>query len=412
MKDEDTVFRESAVRLGWVTDAQLEECIGIQDRTVGRRMKRLGAIAVEEGMLAPGELAMLFSGKRKPPPVRRIGGYEIKRLLGEGGLGTVFLAEQLSMNREVALKVLRSKWLDDTEFRQRFLLEAQHVGKMSHPNLIGVYDAGLDGDQLYFSMEFVPGKNVQELIDEGGQLALDQAIPIVVQIARAIDYYRGYDVVHRDIKPSNIFVTPQGVAKLGDFGFIKTAIDKEISMEGYILGTPDYISPEQAVGSDDLDYRSDVYSLGATLYHMLTGQTPFGGTESSVIRQHIRLELPSPSVYRPDLPEALVLMLERMMAKRREDRYANLDQLCDDFALVLKGQTGHVRPIEAGKSSILRDIDLTERRLERIEHEREELRRTVQVLTRERARLRAAFAGACAVAVAAAAFAVLVYLRA
>jgi serine/threonine-protein kinase len=294
------------------------------------------------------------------------------------------------MQRDVALKVLRARWLDDEEFRQRFLLEAQHVGKMSHQNLIQVFDVGMESDQLYFSMEYIPGKNVQQLIDEHGPLEVEQAIEITIQIARAINYYKDHGIVHRDIKPSNIFVTPQGVAKLGDFGFIKTEIDKEISMEGYILGTPDYISPEQAVGADDLDYRSDIYSLGASLYHMLTGKTPYGGTESSVIRQHIKLDLPSPSSFRSDLPEELVLILERMMAKRPEDRYDDLAVLCDELALVRKGRSVRVQRIAVGKSSILRDVELSERQVGRLEHEREGLRGRLKQLSRERDRLRVA----------------------
>lgn len=388
LRDDDDKFRQNAVKYGWLTDEQLEECVGIQDRTVGRRMKRLGQIAVEEGMIAREQLEALYAGRKKPPPVNRIGGYELQSVLGEGGLGTVYLAHQVSMDRNVALKVLRTKWLDDDEFRQRFLLEAQHVGKMSHQNLIQVFDAGLDGEQLYFSMEYIPGKNVQQLIDEQGQLKLDEALEIAIQVCRAIDYYRSFDVVHRDIKPSNIFVSPAGIAKLGDFGFIKTEIDKEISMEGYILGTPDYISPEQAVGSDDLDWRSDLYSLGASLYHMLTGETPFLGSESSVIRQHIKLDVASPLTYRDDLPDALVSILERMMAKDPADRYQTVGQLIDDLQMVRSGRLGHVRRLEAGKSSILRDFDLTERRLERLEEEREQLRELVAGLQRGNANLR------------------------
>lgn len=380
MLNSDATFRDNAVPLGWLDEEQLERCIGIQDRTVGRVAKRLGAIAVEEGLLTSEEVGQIFAGKRKPPPARKIGGYEIKGVLGEGGLGTVYLANQVSVQRDVALKVLRSKWLDDDEFRQRFLLEAQHVGKMSHPNLIQVFDTGLDGEQLYFSMEYVPGKNVQQLIDEKGKLPIEEAIQVITQVAQAIHYYRDFDVVHRDIKPSNIFVTPDGVAKLGDFGFIKTEIDKEISMEGYILGTPDYISPEQAIGDDDLDFRSDVYSLGASLYHMLTGQTPFMGSESSVIRQHIKIDVPSPLSYQPDLPIELVLILERMMAKRPEDRYADMNRLCDELALIAKGQSARVMRLEPGKSSILRDIELSERQLNRIERERDKLRERLAVM--------------------------------
>ena len=173
--DRDDIFQQNAVRLSWMPKAKLDECIRIQHRTVGRRVRGLGEIAIEQGFIDRAELEQLFDGKRRSK-TRQIGGYEILAILGEGGLGTVYQARQLTMKRDIALKVLHSKWLDDNEFRKRFLLEARLVGKMSHQNLIGVFDVGMEGDDLYFSMEFVPGRNVQQMIDSGVEMPLGTAI--------------------------------------------------------------------------------------------------------------------------------------------------------------------------------------------------------------------------------------------
>ncbi len=375
MSAQDIQFKQNALRGRYLTNAQVDKCTRIQNRTAGRKVKRLDEISIEQGYVTREQLEDLYAGKPMERPVRTIGGYEIVSVLGEGGLGTVYLARQKSMKREVALKVLHAQWLDDEEFRKRFLLEARLVGKMSHQNLIQVFDVGMDGNELYFSMEYVPGINVQQMIDAGQPIELGQSIEIVTQVSRAINYYKEYNVVHRDIKPSNIFVTPQGIAKLGDFGFIKTQIDKELSREGYILGTPDYISPEQARWLDDVDYRSDVYSLGATLYHMLTATTPFIGSESAVIRQHMKLDFPSPLNYRPDLPDDMVIILERMMAKKPEDRYDDLGQLCDELNMVKLGQHPvSARRLDPGKSAILRDLDITEKRIMKLDSDRRTLR--------------------------------------
>ena len=217
-------------------------------------------------------------------------GYKVLNRIGGGGLGTVVLARQLSMKRVVAVKVLHDKWVKDAELISRFLLEARVMGRMSHQNLIQVYDVGREDSTYYFSMEYVDGATLEKVMDDG-PLSISKALDITIQVARAIDYISSFEIVHRDIKPANIMLTNTGVAKLGDFGFLFSKHEARLNKDGYVVGTPDYISPEQASGHK-VDFRSDLYSLGVCLYQMLTGLLPYSGTVSTVMKQHVVGELP------------------------------------------------------------------------------------------------------------------------
>ncbi len=292
-------------------------------------------------------------------------GYEIISTLGEGGLGSVFKARQVSLNRLVALKVLHNQWITDDEFRKRFVLEARIVGKLSHQNLIQVYDVGREADYYYFSMEYVDGRTVEELIRESPrrQMEIGRAVELLIQTLRAINYYKDVDIVHRDIKPSNIMVTRGGLVKLGDFGFVKSKLDKELGYEGMVLGTPDYIAPEQAMGKDDVDYRADIYSLGATFYHMLTGRPMYEGTPSRVMLAHTREPMPDPRTYRPSLTEDVVAVLQRMLAKDPNQRYANINNLFADLENLRDTHKPKLpSKYEIGKSSIMRALNIEKSR--------------------------------------------------
>ncbi|MFH1707767.1 MAG: serine/threonine-protein kinase [Planctomycetota bacterium] len=251
-----------------------------------------------------------------------IPGYQIVGKLGDGAIGTVFKARQISMKRVVALKILHKQWLNDEEFKRRFLIEARAAGKLSHQNLIQVFDVGRFNDRYYFSMEFVDGQTVQNLIDFDGRVDLKLTIDIALQVNRALFYISQYNLVHRDIKPANIMITGAGVAKVGDFGFLYAAEESKIAQAGMTLGTPDYISPEQAMGSASLGIRSDIYSLGATMFHMLSGNTVFTGSGSEVMSKHVDAKLPDLRKYLADLPEEVVSLIAKMMDKKAEDRYS------------------------------------------------------------------------------------------
>jgi serine/threonine protein kinase len=304
---------------------------------------------------------------------KQIGGYRLVKRIGEGGMGEVYLAEQLSMHRTVAIKILHQKWADDEEFRKRFLLEARAAGKLSHPNIIQVFDVGKYQGLYYFSMEYIDGVTVDDLIRHEGPIGLDKVIDITLQVCEALGYLSQQGIVHRDIKPANIMVMKDGTVKLADFGFIQQAVvDHELMQEGTTIGTPDYISPEQARGERDLDVRSDIYSLGASVFHMLAGKTMFKGTCSSVMRAHIDAQPPDLKSLRGDVPERLVEIVTRMTAKSPIDRQQSPDEVQKDLEVFKLDLAGHSGELPTSKSGILNVINAEKERIVALERKLKE----------------------------------------
>ncbi len=353
----DKVFEELALTKNCMSKEQINRCKLSQKKEKPYSGKMLHEIALEHKFIHENDLEEIVQDNQKNQKHLLIGGYQIRSILGEGGLGVVYLAKQISMKRNIALKVLYRKWVTDEEFRKRFLLEARIVGKLSHPNLIQVFDVGFDKGHYYFSMEYVPGYTIEQMVQKEGCLSLDDAIDIVIQLLDALSYVWEKNLVHRDIKPSNIIIKSRGTAKLGDFGFVKSQMDEEFKSEEFVLGTPDYMSPEQAMGSGNLDYQSDIYSLGGTLYYMVTGSPPYQGTESVVIRQHIKAAIPSPRTIVPHIPEELCFVIEKMMAKEALDRYQDYEKLKRDLLLVKEGKHPTLQRLDVNKSTIAREED-------------------------------------------------------
>ncbi len=306
---------------------------------------------------------------------KQIGGYRLVRRIGEGGMGEVYLAEQLSMHRTVAIKILHQKWADDEEFRKRFLLEARAAGKLSHPNIIQVYDVGKYQGLYYFSMEYIDGVTVDDLIRHEGPIGLEKVIDVTLQVCEALEYLSEQGIVHRDIKPANIMVMKDGTVKLADFGFIQQAmVDRELMQEGTTIGTPDYISPEQARGERDLDVRSDIYSLGASVFHMLAGKTMYSGSCSSVMRAHIDSQPPKLKNLRGDVPERLVEIVSKMTAKSPIDRYQSPDDVQKELEVFKLDLAGHSGELPTSKSGILNVINAEKERIVALEKKLKEQR--------------------------------------
>lgn len=266
-------------------------------------------------------------------------GYHLLRKIGEGDLGAVFQARQISMRRTVAIKVLHPKWANDSEFRKRFRFEARILGRLSHQNLVNIHDTGRSGDVEYIAMEYIDGPSVSKLIRESGSMSTLQALDIVLQVGRAINYLEKFDIVHRDIKPANILLTRSGLAKLGDFGFIQTKRTNEIfGDKGFVIGTPSYISPEQAAGHT-VDFRSDIYSLGITLYHMLTGELPYQGSVNTVLDLQTNAPLPPQTTMKGEkVPDEIYSVICKMVAKDPNERYQKIVDLLDDLSYLKASQ--------------------------------------------------------------------------
>ena len=308
----------------------------IDDPTVISRRPPVHS-ARPDAPLGPRELGQTLVG-------RRLAHFQLMEFVGGGGMGAVFRATDTMLNRTVAVKVLSRDQGRDEETVRRFQNEAQSAARLDHENIARVYYVGEDDGWYFIVFEFIEGKNLRELVNEQGPMPLEQALQVTLQIAEALDHSAQREVVHRDIKPSNVLLTPTGKAKLVDMGLARLRPlqprDEDLTASGVTLGTFDYISPEQARDPRMADVRSDLYSLGCTLYFMLTGQPPFPeGTVLQKLLSHSGEAAPDPRRLRPGLPPELVPLMNKMLAKKPTDRFARPVDLISDL-LVLAERLG------------------------------------------------------------------------
>ena len=284
-------------------------------------------------------------------PGGRFGGFEILEPLGAGGMGRVFRARDLALDRVVALKVLAPELSHDEAFVQRFQREARAVARLNHPNIVQIYGVGSVDGVHYLSMEYLDGLSLGHYL-KSGHWPESEAILIARQVCQALRVAHAAGLVHRDIKPDNLILTRQGEIKVVDLGIAKRVDDDQsMTQSGSAVGTPHYIAPEQVQGRRDVDGRADIYSLGATLYHLVTGHTPFSGTSGAhVMSMHLFAPLPDPRSFEPALSEGICQVLRMMMAKQREERYADVHALDLDLYRL---QTGLApQPVEPSATAI------------------------------------------------------------
>ena len=365
-------FGEIAVREGFASRAAVRECLEIQTKlkSFGVEPKRLGEIMVEKGYLRDEDVRAILEVQRmggsriesrsgtitevarqkqlkaSQTAARGLGhaapqipGYQVLELLGEGGMGMVYRARQKSLDRIVALKILPPRAARESSFIKRFIAEARTVARLNHENIIAGIDVGEANGTYYFAMEHVEGESVADMIERTGALEERTALQIAAQIARALEHAHKHGLVHRDVKPQNILVTKNQLAKLCDLGLAKMQNESGGDPQGVPVGTPHYLSPEQARGEADVDIRSDIYSLGATLYHMLTGLTPFEGQSPMVLMTKHLTEEPVPARKRnAGVSKHASELIAWMMAKEKEDRPQTPTEVLEEIERILSGK--------------------------------------------------------------------------
>lgn len=288
---------------------------------------------VGEAQLAPGDRILvgetLIAFQAEPAAVepligREIGGYRILQLLGKGGMGRVYKALQLSLDRIVAIKILSKQYADNALFIERFKHEAMALAQLSHPNIVAVYDVGDSQGFYYFSMEYMAGGTIAQRISRGRKLSPEKALKMMIDVARGLTYAEEKGIVHRDIKPENMMLDRHDNVKICDLGIAHSINEAQVPAEPQgVFGSPHYIAPEQAKGAAP-DHRSDIYSLGAAFYRILTGRTMFRGASArDIILKHLREEPISPKELEPRLPVSLSRAIEKMTRKNPEERYQN-----------------------------------------------------------------------------------------
>lgn len=291
-------------------------------------------------------------------PAQQIPGFQVLSKLGQGAMAVVFKAKQLSLDRIVAIKVLPKRLSENPEFVERFYREGRAAARLNHANIVQAYDVGESGGYHYFVMEYIDGKTIYDLIAEGKSIQEKEAIRVILQCASALQHAHDQGLIHRDVKPKNLMLTKSGDVKLADMGLAREMGDyvTATAEAGRAYGTPYYISPEQIRGEINIDARADIYGLGATFYHMVTGRVPFDGTTpSAVMHKHLKEPLIPPDHINKSLSAGVGEIIEVMMAKNADDRYPSMAELIADLQAVLNGEP----PFQARKKydhNLLEDL--------------------------------------------------------
>jgi len=350
---DDSQLEKSILRRGLATAAEIEACKSQRKQLVAKESdgsKSLLEIMVEAKVLTRSQMSRLVQESGEANRKFQIPGYQMIQKLGKGSMGVVYKAKQISVDRVVAIKILLEPLAQNKEFIKRFEREAMIAAKLSHNNVVNAIDAGVIDGHYYFVMEYVEGPTIKDFLDKNKTYDEKDALRITLAIAEALKHAAQRGLIHRDIKPENVILTKEGEVKLADLGLARLTDDDKwvLSEAGMAIGTPYYISPEQVRGQTNIDIRADIYSLGATLYHMVTGKVPYGGeTPNEVMRKHVdpNVALVPPDHLNSRLSGGLGMVVETMMAKNREHRYQTPDDLILDIKCLQRGES----PMIAGQ---------------------------------------------------------------
>src|SRR3954451_24198038 len=287
-------------------------------------------------------------------PELTIGSYRLLEPLGSGGVSSVYRAEHMESGHEVAVKILPRSLAKTPAMLQRFLREAESAEALEHPNIVAIYDRGVDQGRHYLVLEYVRGGDLHDRVRNEGPLAVDDAVSVIRHVAEGLQYASALGLVHRDIKPANLLLSPEGEVKIIDLGLAlkSEAEDERVTRDGPTVGTVDYMAPEQARDSRATSDRSDIYSLGCTFYYLLTGSAPFpGGDIADKLSRHCTKPAPDPRAVRPEIPRQLGLVIRKMMGKRPENRLKDYAELLATLATIPATRTS------AGLDAVVDDDD-------------------------------------------------------
>src|SRR5580698_3805213 len=342
----DTDVGKLVVDIGLASQTEVDFCREQQKQSSDPNQRSLADLLVDNGFITPNQAKRVLR-RAEESQKQQIPGYQLISKIGKGAMASVYKAKQISLDRIVAIKVLPKRMSENTEFVERFYYEGKAAARLSHNNIVQAIDVGSTPDGYhYFVMEYVEGKTLYDImqpppVGEGRHFTEAEALDVCIQMADALAHAHRRGLIHRDVKPKNILLTPQGIAKLTDLGLAR-ATDDKIAAEseaGKAYGTPYYISPEQIRGDVDIDYRADIYSLGATFYHLVTGRPPFeGDSPTTVMHKHLKQQLVPADHVNTALSTGVGEIIDVAMAKRREERYASMEKMVEDLRLVRDGK--------------------------------------------------------------------------
>ena len=359
-------LEKSIIKRGLATPEEIERCKAFKATLASREdSKGLLEIMVEANVLTKNQSMRILKDLGETAKKLEIPGYQILEKLGKGSMGIVYKGRQIAVDRIVAVKILLDALAQNKEFIKRFDREAKIAAKLSHSNIVNAIDAGEVNGYHYFVMEYVEGSTIKDALDKGRVFEEKEALRIVMAVAEALKHAHERGLIHRDIKPENVILTKDGNVKLADLGLARLTADEKWAMSeaGMAIGTPYYISPEQVRGQVDVDTRADIYSLGATLYHMVTGRVPYEGeTSSDVMRKHVdkNVMFVPPDHVNINLSSGLGVVVETMMAKNREHRYRNPDDLILDLKCLLQGESPMIAGQKTESLAVLAEGDIDE----------------------------------------------------
>jgi len=341
----ELVLRSGLVDKG-VLDAQLDRIVQEHGEQILLDPPRLAEQLVQAGLLTRWQSEKLLEGRHRGFFLDK---YKLLDHLGSGGMSSVYLAEHVLMNRRVAIKVLPKERVNDSSYLARFRREAQAAAALDHPNIVRAYDIGNEGNIHFLVMEYVEGQDLQAMVRQQGPLAPLAAAEYIRQAALGLHHAHQAGLIHRDVKPANLLVDKNGTVKILDLGLARFTGEDQASLtlayDENVLGTADYLAPEQAINSHGVDARADIYSLGCTLYYLLTGHPPFPeGTLPQRLMAHQKQPPPSIKTKRPDVPDDLIRICMRMMAKKPAARYQTMAEVADALAEWL---TAHGKPTDS-----------------------------------------------------------------